>query len=66
MRITLTREAGQRLAALVMTRWDVAPGEYRHLPNLDGQNRRQGPIDDETLKGDLAQLSTNRRQSTIR
>ena len=66
MRIILTPEARQRLAAVEMTREDVALGVKRHLLNLHGQNRLQVPIDDETLKGVLAQLSSNRRESTIR
>jgi programmed cell death protein 5 len=66
MKIILTPEARQRLAAVEMTREDVALGVKRHLLNLHGQNRLQVPIDDETLKGVLAQLSSNRRESTIR
>ena len=66
MKIILTPEARQRLAAVEMTREDVALGVKRHLLNLHGQNRLQVPIDDETLKGVLAQLSSNRRESSIR
>ncbi len=66
MKIILTPEARQRLAAVEMTREDVAVGVKRHLVNLHAENRLQVPIDDETLKAVLAQLSSNRRESTIR
>jgi programmed cell death protein 5 len=66
MKTILTPEARQRLAAVEMTREDVALGVKRHLVNLHQQNRLQIPIDDETLKGVLAQLSSNRRESTVR
>ncbi len=66
MKTILTPEARQRLAAVEMTREDVALGVKRHLVNLHQQNRLQIPIDDETLKTVLAQLSSNRRESTIR
>ena len=66
MKIILTPEARQRLAAVEMTREDVALGVKRHLVNLHTQNRIQVPIDDETLKTVLAQLRSNRRESTIR
>ncbi len=66
MKIIPTPEARQPLAAAEMPRKDAALAVKRHLVNLHTQNQIQVPIDDETLKTVLAQLSSNRRESTIR
>ncbi len=66
MKIILAPEARQRLAAVEMTREDVALGVKRHLVNLHQQGRLEIPINDETLKAVLAQLSSTRRESTVR
>ncbi|MDC3290899.1 hypothetical protein OAV27_00220 [Euryarchaeota archaeon] len=66
MRTILTPESRERLGRVELTRPEIALGVKRHLVNLHNEGRLQIPVDDSTLKAVLAQLNSNRRESSIR
>lgn len=66
MRTILTPESRERLGRVELTRPEIALGVKRHLVNLHNEGRLQIPVDDNTLKAVLAQLNSNRRESSIR
>lgn len=66
MRTILTPESRERLGRVELTRPEIALGVKRHLVNLHNEGRLQTPVDDNTLKAVLAQLNSNRRESSIR
>ena len=66
MRSILTPESRERLGRVELTRPEIALGVKRHLVNLHSEGRLQTPVDDSTLKAVLAQLNSNRRESSIR